>query len=197
MPAEAGVIQSKADYLRYLEEDRRALGMARSRPRAFGDEIWRFQRLLRRLEYRLNCRRSWFSRPLTNLLRLRFKRASCRLGYTIPPNVFGPGLSIAHRGTIVVNDGARVGSHCRIHVCVNIGVGARESEPGAPRIGDRVYIGPGAKIFGAIEIGDDVAIGANAVVNRSFPERGITIAGVPARKIADRGSQGMLAAPAG
>lgn len=53
---------------------------------------------------------------------------------------------------------------------------------GAPRLGDNVYIGPGAKIFGPIEIGDNVAIGANAVVNKSFPDS-VTIAGVPAKII--------------
>jgi serine O-acetyltransferase len=51
-----------------------------------------------------------------------------------------------------------------------------------------VYIAPGAKIYGAIEIADNIAIGANAVVNKSFLEPNITIAGVPARKISDKGS---------
>ena len=47
-------------------------------------------------------------------------------------------------------------------------------------IGDNVYIGPGAKIFGAITIGDNVKIGANAVVNKSFGDD-ISIGGIPAR----------------
>ncbi len=65
---------------------------------------------------------------------------------------------------------------------------------GCFRIGNNVYIGPGARIFGDIEIADGIAIGANAVVNRSFLEPGITIAGVPARKISDKGSKGLLIA---
>jgi serine O-acetyltransferase len=186
------LIRSKADYRRYLEEDRVALRIAYRRPRPFTDEIWRFQRLLRKVEYLLNCPRSVWGRVAYPVARLRFKRMSRSLGFTIPPNVFGPGLSIAHRGTIVVNDRARVGEFCRIHVCVNIGVDARGS-PGAPRIGNRVYIAPGAKIYGDIEIADDVAIGANAVVNRSFTDPGITIAGVPARKIGEGGSKGIIA----
>jgi serine O-acetyltransferase len=55
-----------------------------------------------------------------------------------------------------------------------------------------VYIGPGVKIYGPIEIADNIAIGANSVVNRSFIESGITIAGNPARKISNKGSIGLL-----
>jgi serine O-acetyltransferase len=50
---------------------------------------------------------------------------------------------------------------------------------GAPRVGDRVVIGAGAKIIGEIEIGDDSRIGANAVVVRSVPPGSIAV-GVPA-----------------
>jgi serine O-acetyltransferase len=116
---------------------------------------------------------------------------SIHLGYSIPINVFGPGLCIAHRGTIVVNKDARVGENCRIHACTNIGSG-RGSVLLAPKIGDDVYIGPGAKIFGNIEIADNIAIGANSVVNKSFYEKGISIAGVPAKKINNKGSEGMV-----
>lgn len=186
------MIQSWDDYQFFLAADKLALGVEHSRPRPFRDEEWRFQRLLRKVEFYMNCRRSIWWRPYYLLLRWRFKRASTQCGYTIPPNVFGAGLAIAHRGTIVVNDAARVGENCRLHVCVNIGTSAGADDGVAPRIGNNVYIGPGAKIFGEIEIADDVVIGANAVVNKSFTEKGITIAGVPARKVSDRGSHALL-----
>jgi serine O-acetyltransferase len=118
-------------------------------------------------------------------------RKSLHLSYSIPINVFGPGLCIAHRGTIVVNKDARVGENCRIHACTNIGTG-RGSRLQAPKIGNNVYIGPGAKIFGNVEIADNIAIGANSVVNKSFYEKGISIAGAPARKINNKGSDGMV-----
>lgn len=73
----------------------------------------------------------------------------------------------------------------RIHQGVNIGVGY----DGAPRIGNNVWIGPGVKIFGNIEIANECAIGAGAVVNKSFYEKRISIAGVPARKISERGNR--------
>ena len=53
---------------------------------------------------------------------------------------------------------------------------------GVPMIGNNVYIGPGAKLFGPITIGDNVTIGANAVVNRDIPSNCV-VAGVPAKII--------------
>ena len=52
-----------------------------------------------------------------------------------------------------------------------------------PKIGNNVDVGFGAVIIGDIEIADDIKIGANAVVNKSFLEPGITIAGVPAKRV--------------
>lgn len=70
-------------------------------------------------------------------------------GFSIGLNCFGKGLSISHIGTIVVNHEARIGENYRLHVCVNIGTGS-------PQIGDNVYIGPGAKLFGKIYIADGI-----------------------------------------
>jgi serine O-acetyltransferase len=190
------MIQSKEDYLFYLEADRVALGEKKRTWKdalkdPFMDSVWKFERLLRNYEYYRNCRpRS----PRFKIAAIQFQRASTRLGFTIPPNTFGPGLSIAHIGTIVINPAARIGSNCRIHVCTSIATAAGFLDK-VPKIGNNVYIGPGAKIFGDITIADDIAIGANAVVNRSFLEPGITIAGVPAKKISDKGSIGLIIPP--
>ncbi|MCR5532936.1 MAG: serine acetyltransferase [Paludibacteraceae bacterium] len=109
-------------------------------------------------------------------------RLAVRLGFTIPMNVFGPGLYIAHWGTVTVTAFAKVGKNCRIHTSTCIG-----NHIGAPVIGDNVYIGPGAKIFGNINIGDNVAIGANAVVNKSIPSN-VTVGGIPAKIISHKSS---------
>jgi serine O-acetyltransferase len=183
------MIRSHQEYKHYLDADRIALKREFNRY-IIHDEIWKFQRLLRKLEYVMNCKRhkhiGWLL--YYKYLSLRFHWKSVRIGFEIPPNTFGPGLSIAHRGTVVVHPDARVGKNCRIHVDVVIG-----TRPGpvdkVPRIGDNCYIGPGAKIYGDIVLGDNMAIGANSVVNRSFPEGYQTIAGIPARKISDKGSE--------
>ena len=145
---------------------------------------------MRKLEYVSNCKRHKHFLWLLyyKYLSLRFHYKSVRLGIEIPPNTFGPGLSIAHRGTLVVHPDARIGKNCRIHVDVVIG-----TRPGpvdrVPVIGDNCYIGPGVKIYGDIVLGDNMAIGANSVVNHSFPEGYITVAGVPAKKISEKGSE--------
>ena len=182
------MIESKKDYISYLEEDRKALGRSDSRPRFFGDEIWKFQRALRGLEYYTNCRQAPFRRLWWMFYQLRAHSLSLKCGFSIPCNVFGAGLAIVHRGTIVVNSRAKVGSGCRIHVCVNIGASGGVKD-NVPVIGNNVCIEPGAKIFGKIQIADNIIIGANAVVNKSFLEPGVGIAGVPAKVIGIRTPQ--------
>jgi serine O-acetyltransferase len=67
----------------------------------------------------------------------------------------------------------------------DIVIGEKNGSENVPIIGNNVSIAAGAKIFGKIVIADGIYIGANAVVNKSFTESGIAIAGVPARKIKD------------
>lgn len=180
-------IRTHADYKTFLREDLRAHGL----------EAWRlyyrvtrptlhFQRVLRRVEY-LQTHHFAIGRARMVIARLRLARMSVRLGISIPPGVFGRGLSIAHYGSIVVNDHARVGKYCRIHSATNIGVSA----DGAPIIGDYAYIGPGAVIYGPITLGDQIAVAANAVVGRDFAGP-VTIAGAPARIINKKGSLSVM-----
>lgn len=119
---------------------------------------------------------------------------SQKTGIQIPINVCGKGLSIAHSGPIIVNGNARIGDYCRIHVGVNIGTAAGD-EILVPHIGNNVYIGPGAKLFGKIQIADNVAIGANAVVNKDVLSPSVSVGGIPARIISQKGSHGLLYTP--
>ena len=120
------------------------------------------------------------------MFKYRFHRTSIKLGFLIPLNTFEEGLSIAHYGSIIVNSNARIGKNCRIHEGVNIG--ANHGNSLAPKIGNNVFIGTGAKILGNIKIGNNISIGANAVVTKSFETDNITIAGVPAHKISNNNS---------
>ncbi len=185
------MISSKKEYYEYLRQDQLALGRQHDRaPRFFGDEIWKLERLLRRVEYEKNCIRG----PIGVLLRkyhgYRFHRLSVRLGMTLPVNVFGPGLAIPHYGTIVVHANAKIGRNCRLQEGVTIGATSGSHE--AATIGNNCYFGSGAKVIGAVRIADDVAVGANAVVTKDIPEAGTTWAGAPARKISDRDSHSSL-----
>lgn len=109
------------------------------------------------------------------------------LGFSIPINVFGPGLAIVHYGTIVVAQGAKIGSNCRIHEGVTIG--ATNGSSKAATIGDNVFIGSGAKIIGEVTISSNVAIAANSVVVKDvICENGCTVGGVPAKIISNNDS---------
>jgi serine O-acetyltransferase len=143
------------------------------------DKVLLFQRTLRRLEYYTNiCRNNQWAIIQRIRYYLLYKKLSYKLGFTIPINVIGSGLFIAHYGTIIINHRATIGSNCILHACVNIGI----HKGGTPKIGNNYDIGPGAKLFGAIEIGNNVTIGANSVVNKSFPDN-VIIAGIPAKII--------------
>lgn len=180
------MIKLKSDYLNYLKLDKKALGI-----KSLGfkykivnllspNQIWLFQKRLRKAEYYKNSKKGVFNKLYYFYLRYLLKKSSIRLGFSIPENVFGPGLALVHYGTIIINVNAKIGKNCRLHACTNIGASGGSKK--APIIGDNVYIGPGAKIYGNIKIGNNIAIGANAVVNKSFEENNILIAGNPAKK---------------
>jgi serine O-acetyltransferase len=74
----------------------------------------------------------------------------------------GAGLTIWHWGPIIVNPNVRIGEKCTLNPMVIIGH-KNEGEV-APKIGNNVFIGGGAKVIGDIIIGDNVTIAPNAVV---------------------------------
>ena len=118
------MIESKNDLRTYLREDRKSLGITKYEIKNLVNPIYKFEKKLRKAEYYHNCYIKWYNKPFAALYRLHFRNYGYKLGYTIPLNVFGKGLSIAHVGTIIVNGGARIGDYCRIHCCVNIGTAA-------------------------------------------------------------------------
>ena len=185
------MIDNKERYREYIRQDQIALGRQQDkRPRFFGDEIWKLERLLRQVEYDSNCRSGLAALVFGKSHKFRFHRLSVRLGMTIPVNAFGPGLSIPHYGTIVVHGNARIGKNCRLQEGVTIG--ATNGSHEAAVIGDNCYFGSGAKVIGAVRIADDVCVGANAVVTADITEPGTTWAGAPARKISDQNSHSNL-----
>jgi len=103
------------------------------------------------------------------------------IGITIPRGCeIGPGLRIYHFGGIALNPLVIIGRNCTMRHGVTIG--NRQSDDDVPVLGDDVEIGAGAKILGKIRIGNNVSIGANAVVMIDVPDNHIAV-GVPARAI--------------
>ena len=121
-----------------------------------------------------------------------FHRYSVKYGICIPfTTKIGSGFYIGHYGGIVVSKETSIGKNCNISHGVTIGQANRGIRKGQPAIGDNVYIGPGAKIFGSIKIGNGCAIGANSVVNKDVPDNSVVV-GVPGVIISSNGSQGYI-----
>ncbi len=90
--------------------------------------------------------------------------------------LLGGGLVIAHLNGIVVAPQSRVGEDCVFYQQVTLGINGRKSLEMGPQVGDRVSFGAGSKVIGPVRIGDDVEIGANAVVTKDVPA-GSTVVG--------------------
>lgn len=99
-------IHSKEDLKYYLKQDRIALkrpsGIVLSK-----DRIWKFEILLRKSEYYCNCMPGVLKKIGSLYKRRLYKLGAKCGGFSIPINCFGPGLSIAHCGPVVVNDTAK------------------------------------------------------------------------------------------
>ena len=102
-------------------------------------------------------------------------------GVSIPPGArIGAGLCLHHPQNVVVSEHAVIGEDCTLYQDVVIAEGG--SVPGAPKLGDRVTVYAGAKVLGGVVIGNDVEIGANAVVTRDVPDDSV-VASTPGRPI--------------
>jgi serine O-acetyltransferase len=106
-----------------------------------------------------------------------------------PGATLGPGLFIDHATGVVIGETAEVGEDVMIYHGVTLGGSGRDTGKRHPTIGDRVVIGAGAKVLGAIKIGDDSRIGANAVVVKEVPSSAVVV-GVPGQIISARPGTG-------
>lgn len=173
------MIYTREDLHNYQKEDRIANNIA-----VGGVKGWLSMHLnprlyfihnMRHYEYWANQKRTPISLFMYLVRYAIHKHLSYKLGFSIWKNTFGPGVYIMHYGTIVINPAVRIGRNCCINACVNIGMGGSI-------IGDNVYISPGVKIIKEVHIGNNVKIGANAVVNEDIPDNCIVV-GIPAKII--------------
>ncbi|MBS4034556.1 MAG: hypothetical protein KGZ85_08835 [Ignavibacterium sp.] len=180
-------IKTKNDLDYYLKADLIAFGIKEKKNLLLRllsrDRILKYQILLRKTEFYFNNKGILYYKILYYFYALRLRKQSLKLGFHIPINKIGPGLTL-QAGPTRINSGAKIGRNCSIHVGVIIATKAGFSDK-APTIGDNVYIGPGAKLFGDIKIANNCAIGANAVVTKPFENENKVIAGVPAKEISD------------
>lgn len=98
----------------------------------------------------------------------------------------GGGLRFQHFSSIVINEASVIGHHCLIFQGVTIGA----ASSGIPQIGNYVILASGCKVIGGVHIGDNVIIGANAVVTHDIPANSIAV-GIPAKVIGKNDSKKM------
>ena len=129
--------------------------------------------------WRMSVRSKLLRAPLTIIYRFMFKASQWFGGIMLPYTVkVGRRIRIDHFGGMVLVAQA-IGDDVIIRQNTTFGISSLDALHARPVIGNRVEIGAGAVIIGAIEIGDDAIIGANAVVTKSVPARAV-VAGVPA-----------------
>ena len=139
--------------------------------------------LLRTTEYHINAGH----RLRALYWKLRLRRFQNRYELHVALNCCGRGLRIAHLGPILMNGSVTVGENCTFHFNTGLVAGGRDN--GVPTLGDNIVLGFGAVVLGGVTLADGIAVGANAVVNKSFLEPDIAIAGAPARKISSHGAR--------
>jgi serine O-acetyltransferase len=126
------------------------------------------------------------------LCRVILRHYRVRFGISVPYRAqVGAGFYIGHYGGIFVSYQTIIGKNRNISQGVTIGKGNRGKNKSHPIVGDTVYIGPGAKIIGAVKIGNNVAIGANCVVTQDVPNNAVVV-GVPGRVISYAGAAGYV-----
>lgn len=132
--------------------------------------------------WRMGIRSRLLRAPLTLIYRFLYQIVRLGFGIELPyPTILGRRVRIWHHGGIFI--GARsIGDDVHLRHNTTMGVVHRGDDDAKPVIGNRVDIGPGAVILGAVVVGDDVVIGANSVVLKDVPA-GSTVFGVPARPV--------------
>ena len=133
--------------------------------------------------WRMNIKPLILRAPLSILYRALFRKVRNTYGIELPYSTqLGRRVIIEHQSCIVIHGDCVIGDDCIIRQGVTMGNRYLDRPFDAPKLGKRVNVGAGAKLFGNITIGDDASIGANAVVLIDVPP-GKTAVGIPAKII--------------
>lgn len=123
----------------------------------------------------------WQRDALRGAARLLSQVSKTLTGIEIHPGAtIGRRLFIDHGTGVVIGETAEIGDDVLMYQGVTLGGRALLQTKRHPTIGNRVMLGAGAKILGPVTVGDDSAVGANAVVVRDVPARSVAV-GIPAR----------------
>ncbi|OUN99903.1 serine O-acetyltransferase [Bacteroides clarus] len=178
------MIQDKTDLKEYLIEDLKRFDGKKPKLKDWllkneWAYIYRYLWILRHLEYHKNnkhkLRYIWYF--------FWYKRMCFNLSIDIKPNNLGPGFRLMHLGALVrIKKNCKIGRNCTMLPGVVIGNKHLANDDEWVIIGNNCYLGLGVKIFGKVTIGNNVTIGANAVITKDIPDNAI-VGGIPARII--------------
>ncbi len=134
--------------------------------------IWAY-----RLAHRLH-QRGWFFPA-----RAVSQTARWLTGVEIHPGArIGRRFFIDHGMGVIIGETTEIGDDCLLYQGVTLGGTGKERGKRHPTLGSRVVVGSGAKVLGALTIGDDVRVGANSVVLHNVPSSS-TVVGIPGRVV--------------
>lgn len=109
-------------------------------------------------------------------------------GIEIHPGArIGSGLFIDHGMGVVIGETTEIGENCTLYQGVTLGGTSLKKEKRHPTLGNHIVVGAGAKILGAIRIGDHSKIGAGSVVISEVPPHS-TVVGIPGRVVQQSGA---------
>ena len=181
------MIQSRSDMRFYIQEDMKRNNISRSIIRRFimgriinadNYRVARFLYILRHLEYYKNCKHSLTGKFIYYVLLIIHYRQEAKFNIHLSPNVAGYGLRIMHiaGGGGCFLSCTKIGNYCG----VNSGVLCGKKNDLTPTLGNYVTLGPGSKVIGGVEIGDNSLIAPNAVVLDNVNPNSI-MGGIPAK----------------
>lgn len=181
------MINSRNKLSYYLEKDRarmHSIGIPNFKDWILHNEKWyvnKYLVALRHVEYYYNTCSKYDVRFL--YWWFLYKRIGFKMRYNIAPNTTGPGLIIYHTGDFIwVEKGCKIGENCTLRPGVVFGRKNDKSDSAPVVVGDNCEFGVGAKIIGTVKIGNNVIVGANAVVVNDIPDNAVAV-GVPAKVI--------------
>ena len=136
--------------------------------------------------WRMTVRPKVLRAPFSVLYRMMFRRCRNVYGIEVPYSAtIGRRVVIEHQGAIVVHGHCVIGDDSILRQGCTLGNKTLDRPFDAPKLGKRVNVGAGAKILGAVNVGDGATIGANSVVLKDVPP-GMIAVGLPAMNIAPK-----------
>lgn len=181
------MIRTKGDLRRYIKADFDAQEMQHPLAARFsyGENwvIFQYLKTLRKLEFYKNAPKNLFGKVLYIYYLLKHRRNSLKYDMYISPNIVEEGFKVVHPGFRRIDKVVKhIGRNCTVLPMVLFGKKMPDEDFECIEVGDNCYFGTGCTILGPCKIGNNVTIGAGAVVTHDIPD-GCTVAGVPAKII--------------